>query len=131
MLCNIFQYRNIGGQPLDGVQLLFRELAGGFMLVEVKRFGGQHTPVAVHCQIKVRIVPLDGTQQIADFDFGVQLFSDFAYQRLLRRFTQLYLPARKLLPAFELAISTLRGEYPIPSPDYCGNNLNAFHYSSP
>ena len=60
--------------------------------------------------MKIRIVPLDGFQQVAYLDFRIQFFLDFTHKSLLRALLALDLSAGKLPPALPLAISALSGE---------------------
>lgn len=61
------------------------------------------------------------------FNFSIQLFTDFAFQGLLRRLPSLHLATRKLPPALKLSITSLGGEDLAISNDYCCNDLYCFH----
>ena len=81
---------------MDGVKLGGGEPAGGFVLKEVEVVADQGAEVAAHGEVEVRVVPLDGVEQGADFDIGLQLFADFADEGLFWRFSGFHLPARKV-----------------------------------
>ena len=65
----------------------------------------------MHGEVELRIIILHRTQKLIHADFRRQLLANLALQRLLWRFPCLHLSARELPPVFEIAISSLSGEY--------------------
>ena len=97
----------VGRQPPHRVKLIGGEPAGGFVLKEVEVVIDECAEVAAHGEVEVRVVPLNGVEEGADGDIGLQLFADFADEGLLRGFAGFDLPAREFPPVFPLAIAPL------------------------
>ena len=55
--------------------------------------------VAVHGEVEVGIVVVDGGMEAVDHDGGVKFFFDFTEEGLFVGFTRLHFAARKLPPA--------------------------------
>ena len=106
-------------KPSDGVQGFGSEPGGGFVFIQMKRVRKERAQEAVHGQMKIRIVPLDGFQQVANLDFRIQFFLDFTHKSLLRALPALDLSAGELPPALPLAITALSGEDLSVPDDYC------------
>lgn len=96
------------------------------MLAQHHVVGRQVAPVAMHRQVKGRIVVLNGHEALPHLDAAVQFLTDFAPQRLLRRLASLNLAARKLPAATQIAIATLRGQDLAVVTDDGGNHLHNF-----
>lgn len=74
-----------------------------------------------------RIVPLYGFQEIADNDLCFKLLHDLSLESFLRTLAGLYLSARELPPAFEVAIPTLGCEDLVSLDYYRCNYFDRFH----
>ena len=127
---NHMQYAFVCREPADGEQGVFGEPGGGFVLVEVEGFAGWCAAEAVHCEMEVGIVPLDGVNEVSDGDFGVEFLADFAHERLLRAFPGLHFPAREFPPVFELSVPPLGRKYFISASYHRGHDLDVFHNDS-
>lgn len=66
------------------------------VLIQMYRLGYKGAYEAMHRQMKIGIVPLNGFNQFADLDFGFQLLPYFTDQSLLRAFPGLDLAFWKL-----------------------------------
>ena len=80
------------------------------MLLQYQLSCAQRAEVAVHHQVKSRIVVLYGDQKIVNLDINVQLLAYLAPQRLFAALARLNLSARELPIVFVLSISSLRGQ---------------------
>ena len=117
-------------KPFDGVQGFGSEPGGGFVFIQMKRVRKERAQEAVHGQMKIGIVPLDGFQQVAYLDFRIQFLLDFTHKSLLRALPALDLASGKFPPALPLAVSALSGEY-LTILDYNSSyDFYCLHYSS-
>ena len=115
-------------QPLHAVELIEREPAGGLVLEEGQRAALHGAEEAVHREVELRVVPLDGVQQFPDGDAGLQLLPDLAAQRLLGRLPGFNLAARELPPVLPVARPPLCGEDAVLGiVDNGGGNGDVFH----
>ena len=85
-------------------------LARCFVLFQRQAATLDVTPVAMHLQVKLRIIPLHRLHQTLHNDTRFELFLDFSFKRLLRRFPWFHLSPWKLPAILEVPISPLRRE---------------------
>ena len=97
-------------EPRHRVQVVAPQPGGVFMLLQYQLSCTQRAEVAVHHQVKSRIVVLYSDQKIVNLDINVQLLAYLAPQRLFAAFARLNLPTWKLPIVFVLSISSLRGQ---------------------
>ena len=99
-------------QPSYRPHILGQQPLGCLMFPQpVTRFR-QPASEAMHCQVELRIVVIDGPQQLAHFNLRIQLLAYLALECRLFALTGFYLPSRKLPPVLPVAIAPLRGKYP-------------------
>ena len=77
------------------------------MFVKLERFRLQGADEAVHGQMELGVIPLNGLHESAYLDFCIEFLLDFAGQRLLRSLPRLHLAAGKFPPTLPWTISTL------------------------
>lgn len=118
-------------QPLDRAESLAGQPCCSFMFIEMHRLRNQRTDEAMHLQMEIRIIPLNGLQQFPDLNLRVEFLPNLPNKRLLRAFPWLNLASGKLPPALPLAIPALRGEN-LSVPDYYRrNNFYRLHIMKP
>ena len=108
-LPDFFQNRLISREPLYRIQLTFCQPARGFGFFQNKATEENLAPEAVHRKMKCRIVVFDGADFIMYRNFGVQLFLNLSFQRLLCGFSRLDFTTRKFPLAFVVAIAAGSG----------------------
>lgn len=118
----------IGREPVDAMEVIGTQPAGCFVLVQVDGFTLQGADVAVHREVELRIVPVDGGEEFVDADFGIQFLADFADKRFLRCLSHFNLSARELPPVLPRPVTPLGGKNLVPLPDYCRYHFNGFHF---
>ena len=101
---------NICWQPLHAVQFVFREPSCRLMFIQVQRLCLQGAEVAMHLQVKGRIIILHRTKEFIHADVCRKFLANLPYQRFFRCFPSLHFPARELPPVLPLTISPLSGE---------------------
>ena len=77
------------------------------MLIQMQGVVYQGAHIAMHREMELGIVSLDGSKEFIDTDFGVQLLSYLAPERLDWAFPGFYLAARKLPLIFKLSVFAL------------------------
>ena len=123
-----FDHLPVGGQPLHAVELVRGEPAGGLVFEEGERAALHGTEEAVHREVELGVVPLDGVQEFAHSDAGVQFLPDFAAEGLLGRLAGFDLAARELPPVLPVAGPALGGEDAVLGVvDDGGGNGDVFH----
>ena len=70
-LFQYFYHLPVGWQPLHAVEFVRGEPAGGLVFEEGERTALHGAEEAVHREVKLGVVPLDGVQQFAHGDAGV------------------------------------------------------------
>ena len=93
------------------------------MLVQVEGTGEKGAQETVHRKVEGRVVPLDGFEQVTHFDFRGKFFSYLANEGFLRGFSGFDLASRELPPAFEVAVTSLRGEYLSVTHHHCSHHF--------
>ena len=91
------------------------------MFFEGEAAVGQVAEKAVHGEMEVGVVVIDGGEESVDCDEGVQLLSQFADEGLFAAFAGLHLAAGEFPPPFPFAVAALGGEDFIVSEDDGGN----------
>lgn len=109
-LSDNLQYLHIRRQPLHRIQRLPGQPCRRQMFIQLHRLRLQRTHIAMHRQVKSRVVPLYGFQQLSNLNIRIQFLHDLARKRLLMRLASIDLAAGELPPAFEVAIAALGGE---------------------
>jgi len=123
-----FDHLPVGGQPLHAVELVGAEPAGGLVFEEGERAALHGAEEAVHGEMKLGVVPLDGVQQFPDGDAGVQFLPDFAAEGLLGGLAGFDLAAGELPPVLPVAAAPLGGEDAVLGVvDDGGGNGDVFH----
>lgn len=83
--------------------------------------------VAMHSEVKLRIVPFHRLHKVLHGDARLQLLPNLASQGFLCRLSRLDLSAGKLPVILPFAITPLRGEdAPVIIVNNCCNNFNLF-----
>ena len=84
--------------------------------------------IAMHRQMEMLIVCLDGGDEVINLDLSVKFFLYLAFQRLFRSLSIFDLSAGEFPFVLELAITALGGEdFPVSASDDCRNNFYGFH----
>ena len=81
----------------------------------------------MHCQMEIRIIPLDCLKEFLYLDLRIQLFTNLTLQSLLRALPSLHLAAWKLPPALKFTVSALGCEDLAFFDDYCCYYFYCFH----
>ena len=81
----------------------------------------------MHCKVEIGVVTFYSPNKIINDYFGIQFFTYFTYQCLLRRLTCFHFASRELPPILEFAVSTLGGEYFIATFDDSRYYFYPFH----
>ena len=100
----------IGGEPIDGVELVFAEPSRCLMLFQGERATLDATPEAMHLEEKFGILPLYCLDEALDDNTGFELFPYLALEGFFRRFAWFHLAAWKLPAILIIAIASLSGE---------------------
>ena len=123
-----FDHLPVGGQPLHGVEFVRGEPAGGLVFEEGERAALHGAEEAVHREVELGVVLLDGVQKLPDGDAGVQFLPDFAAEGLLGGLAGFDLAAGKLPPVLPVAGPALGGEDAVLGVvDDGGGNGDVFH----
>ena len=86
--------------------------------------------VAVHREVKMLVIRLNGGDEVINLDLGIKLFLYLTLQGLFRSFTIFNLSSGEFPFILELAITALgRKDFPVSAPDDCCNNFYVFHNS--
>ena len=81
----------IGREPVYTAEFLGAKPSGGFVLIQLQGVVYQGAHIAMHREMEHGIVSLDGSKEFIDTDFGVQLLSYLAPERLDWAFPGFYL----------------------------------------
>lgn len=101
----------IGREPVYTAEFLGAKPSGGFVLIQMQGVVYQGAHKAMHREMEHGIVSLDGSKEFIDTDFGVQLLSYLAPERLDWAFPGFYLASRKLPLIFKLSVFALGGKH--------------------
>ena len=100
----------IGGEPIDGIELVFAEPTGCFMFFQREQATLDVAPEAMHFEVKLGIIPLYCLDEVLDNNSGFELFPNLALEGFFGGFAWLHLAAWKLPAVFIIAIASLGGE---------------------
>ena len=128
MMPDKIQQLQIRRQPLHTAQFIPAQPPSRLMLLKCQTAALNPAPVAVHNQMKSRVVPFNSPNKPLNHNARLQLLPNLPLQRLLRRLPRLHLAPGELPEILEITIPALGGENaPIGIVYYCGYNLNLFH----
>ena len=114
----------VGREPLYGLEAVGVEPAGCVVLFEGEASVGQVTEKAVHGEVEVRVVVVDGGEETVDCNVGVQFFLYFADEGFFAAFTGLDFATREFPPAFPWAIAALGGQDGVVATDDGSHNFD-------
>ena len=97
-------------QPLHAAQLVPREPSCRLVFVQRQTATFNMTPIAMHRQVKFRVIILHRTKELIHANVRRQFLANLTLQSLLRRFPSLHFATRKLPPVLPFTIPPLRGE---------------------
>ena len=95
------------------IQVFWLQPTRSLVFIQVQRFRQQRAKIAMHSQMKSRIIIFHRTEKLIHVNLRRQFLMDLSLQCLFWCFPNLHLSARELPPVFEITISTLCGEYQI------------------
>ena len=101
----------IGRQPVHRLQLIRSKPLCGLVLFEFQIARQDAAPVAVHGQMKRRIIIINSGNETVHADFGIKFLHDLAPERLLQGFTRFSLAPWELPPVLDFALPPLGDEY--------------------
>lgn len=101
----------IGRQPVHRLQLIRSKPLCGLVLFEFQIARQNAAPVAVHGQMKRRIIIINSGDETVHADFGIKFLHDLAPERLLQGFTRFSLAPWEFPPVLEFAVPPLGDEY--------------------
>ena len=112
---------------MDTVQFIAAKPAGGFVFIEVRSLAGQRTHEAVHCKVKLGVIPFNRMKELVHRYLRGQFFADFAYKSLLRAFPFFNLATGPFPVVFPFPIAPLGGKNLVPLTYDCRNYFYLFH----
>jgi hypothetical protein len=80
------------------------------MLQQLQRAAFHLRPITRQRQMKTGIILINDSDQISDFNLGVQLFFNFPNKGLFLSFARLHFAPWKFPAVFKFAVPALRGE---------------------
>ena len=114
----------VGREPLHIVEGSGVEPAGCVVLVEGEAAVVQAAEKAVHGEVEVGVVVVDGGEELVDCDVGIQLFVYLADKGFLRAFAGLDFAAGELPPAFPRTVAALCGKNGVATADDGGHHFD-------
>ena len=84
--------------------------------------------VAVHREVKMLVIRLNGGDEVINLDLGIKLFLYLTLQGLFRSFTIFNLSSGEFPFVLEFAVAALgRENFSVSAADDCRNNFYRFH----